>query len=73
MCQEWFQHFKNGDFDIEDRHGDGREGFKDAELEALLDQDLCQTQQELAGSLGVMQQAISERLKDMGMIQKQGN
>jgi len=27
----------------------------------------------LAGSLGVTQQAISKRLKIMGMIQKQGN
>jgi len=23
MCGEWFQRFKNGDFDIEDRHGGG--------------------------------------------------
>ena len=40
---------------------------EDAELEALLDQDLCQTQQELAKSLGVTQEAISKRLKAMGM------
>ncbi|GBP13948.1 Guanine nucleotide exchange factor subunit Rich [Eumeta japonica] len=25
MCREWFQLFKNGDFDVEDQHGDGRE------------------------------------------------
>ncbi|GFW07519.1 mariner Mos1 transposase [Trichonephila clavipes] len=42
-------------------------------MKALLDQDSCQTQQELAGSLGVTQQAISKRLKIMGMIQKQRN
>ena len=73
-CREWFQRFKNCDFDVEDRHGGGREKvFEDAELEALLDQDSCQTQQKLAGSLGVTQQAISKRLKVMGMIQKQGN
>ncbi|GFX87967.1 mariner Mos1 transposase [Trichonephila clavipes] len=73
-CREWFQHFKNGDFEVEDQHGGGREKvFEDAELEALLDQDSCQTQQELSGSLGVTQQAISKRLKVMGMIQKQGN
>ena len=31
-------------FDVEDRHGSGRENvFEDAELEALLDQDSCQT------------------------------
>ncbi|GFT28201.1 mariner Mos1 transposase [Trichonephila clavipes] len=55
-------------------HGGGREKvFEDAELEALLDQDSCQMQQELSGSLGVTQQDISKRLKVMGMIQKQGN
>jgi len=54
ICREWFQRFTNGDFDIEDRHGGGREKvFKDAELEALLHEDSCQTQEELAGSLGV--------------------
>ena len=51
-CREWFQRFKNGDFDVED----GREKvFEDAELEALLEQDSCQNQEELARSLGVTQ------------------
>ena len=59
-CREWFQRFKN-DFD-EDRHSGGREKvFEDAELEALLEQDSCQNQEELARSLGVTQQAISKR------------
>lgn len=72
-CREWFQRFRNGNFDVEDRHGGGREKvFEDEELEALLDQDSCQTQEELASSLGVTQQAISKRLKALGMIQKQG-
>jgi len=61
------------DFDVEDRHSGGREKvFEDAELEALLEQDLCQNQEELA-RLGVTQQAISKRLKVHGLIQKQGN
>ncbi|KAG5307583.1 MOS1T transposase, partial [Pseudoatta argentina] len=73
-CREWFQRFKNGDFDVEDRHSDGREKVcEDAELEALLDQDSCQNQEELARSLEVTQQTISKRLKVMGMIQNQGN
>jgi len=39
-CCEWFQRFKNDDFDVEDRHSGGREKvFEDAELEALLEQD----------------------------------
>ena len=68
-CREWFQRFMNGDFVVEDQHGSGREKiFQDAELDALLGQDSCQMQKELAGSLGVMQQAISKRLKVMGMI-----
>ena len=34
--REWFQRFKNGDFDFEDKHGGGREKtFKDEQLEAL--------------------------------------
>ncbi|GFW59723.1 mariner Mos1 transposase [Trichonephila clavipes] len=73
-CREWFQRFKNSDFEVEDQHGGGREKiFEDAELEALLDQGSRQTQQESSGSLGVRQQAISKRLKVMGRIQKQGN
>jgi len=72
-CHEWFQCFKNGDFDVEDWHSGGREVFEDAELEALLEQDSCQNQEELARSLELTQQAISKRLKAMGMIQKQGN
>ena len=45
-CQ-WFQKFKNGEFDIEDRERSGRpKVYEDAELEALLDQNSCQTQEE---------------------------
>ena len=36
--------------------------YEDTELEALLDQDPCQTQEELARTLGVTQQAIPHRL-----------
>jgi len=47
-CHEWFQRFKKGDFDVEDRHSGGREKVsEDAELEALLEQDSCQNQEEL--------------------------
>ena len=73
-CRDWFQRFKSSDFDIEDRHGGGKQKiFEDSELQALLSEDSCQAQEELAESLGVTQQAISKRLKLMGMIQKQGN
>jgi len=42
-------------------------------LEALLDKDPCQTQEELAELSGVPQSIISMRLNILGMIQKQGN
>ena len=46
-CLEWFQKFKIGEFEIEDKEPSGRpKVFEDAELEALLDQDSCQTQEE---------------------------
>ena len=55
-CCEWFQKFKNGEFDIEDKERSGRtKVYEDAELEALLDQNSCQTQQELARTLEVTQ------------------
>ena len=47
--------------------------FEDEELEALLDEDCFQTQEERAESLGVTQAAVSKRLKAAGYIQKQGN
>ena len=72
--REWFQCFNSGDFDVKDRHGGGKEKiFEDSELEELLAEGSCQTQEELAESLEVTQKAISKRLKAMGMIQMQGN
>ncbi|GFV01105.1 histone-lysine N-methyltransferase SETMAR [Trichonephila clavipes] len=72
-CREWFQRFKNGDFEVEDQHGGGREKvFEDAELEALLDQDSCQTQQELSGSLGGHFKTPESHGNDSEMIQEIG-
>ena len=46
-CREWYQKFKNGEFDIKDKERSGMPKlYEDAELEALLDQDSCQTQEE---------------------------
>ena len=73
-CQKWFERFKRGDFGLEDKERPGQpKTFEDEELEALLDEDCCQTQEELAESLGVTQAAISKRIKATGYIQKQGN
>ena len=36
--REWFQKFKNGEFDVEDKERSGRpKVYEDAELEALLE------------------------------------
>ena len=52
-CREWFQRFKSGDFDVEDRHGGGKKTiFEDSEFRILYE-DSCQTQEELAESLRV--------------------
>ena len=61
-CQKQFARFKSGDFGLEDEEHPGQANkFEDEELEALLDKDCCQTQEELAESLGVTQVAISKR------------
>ena len=74
QCFKWFQRFKSGDFDISDKERSGQpKKFEDEELEELLDQDSCQTQSELAESLGVTQAAVSKRLNSLGFIQKLGS
>jgi transposase len=73
-CRKWFARFKSGDFDLENKDRPGQpKKFEDADLEALLDEDSCQTQEELAESLGVDRSTIAKRLHNLGMIQKQGN
>ena len=73
-CQKWFARFKSGNFDLEDEERPGEpKKFENEELEALLDEDPSQTQEELANTLGVAQQTISDRLKAMGMIRKVGH
>ena len=44
-CQKWFARFKSSDFGLEDEERPGQpKKFEDEELEALLDEDCCQTQ-----------------------------
>ena len=52
---------------------DSQKKFGNKELEALLDEDPTRTQEELADTFRVTQEAVSVRLKSMGMIQKQGD
>lgn len=74
MCRRWFRQFEEGLFDVEDAQREGRpKKFEDEKLQALLDEDNKQTQQELAEALNVDQSVVSRRLHGMGMIQKLGN
>ena len=48
-CETWFRQFKSGDFDLTDNeHPGAAKKFEDKELQALLDEDPTQSQQELA-------------------------
>jgi len=46
--------------------------FEDQQFQALLDEDACQMQKQLAARLNVAQQTISDHLKAMGKILKEG-
>ena len=71
-CQYWFQRFKAGNFSVEDEERSGRpENFEDKELQALLDEDPTQSENQLAQALGVDRSTVSRRLKKMGKILKE--
>ncbi|KAG5319461.1 MOS1T transposase, partial [Pseudoatta argentina] len=73
-CRDWFQRFKNNDFELEDKERSGApKKFEDKELEQLLDEDPSQTLSELGKILQADESTVSKRLKGLGMIQKQGH
>jgi len=51
-CRDWYDGFREGDFNFKDRElGPGQaQKFEDAELRHPLDQNLLQTEKELARS-----------------------
>lgn len=72
-CEYWFRRFKSGDFDVEDKERAGApKKLDDAALQALLDENACQTQKELAMELNVDRATISRHLHAMGKIRKLG-
>lgn len=68
-CREWFRQFESGDFDVSDKK---RPGHPKKFEEALLDEDARQTQKQLVEALNITQQTVSNRLKAMGKILKEG-
>ena len=69
----WYKRFKSGDLSLDDHEREGRpEKCLDNDLQALLDENSCRTQQELAEVLGVDRTTIARHLKPMGKIAKVG-
>ena len=70
ICRDWFRSFKNNnlDFEYKDRSGASKK-FDEEKLEALLHEDSCQAQVELAKSFGVYHTTVSKLLKSLRMIQ----
>ncbi|KAK6734806.1 hypothetical protein RB195_018161 [Necator americanus] len=59
-CKYWVRRFESVDFDTSDKDCEGMSAkFEDADLEALSDKDSRQTQEELAETLRVTQQGVS--------------
>lgn len=72
-CKRWFTRFRKGDFMVEDKERPGQtKRFEDEDLEALVAEDPCQTQNNLAKSLNASQTSISRRLKAIGKVYKVG-
>uniref|UniRef100_G1Q736 Mos1 transposase HTH domain-containing protein n=1 Tax=Myotis lucifugus TaxID=59463 RepID=G1Q736_MYOLU len=72
-CERWFKLFKSDDFDVKNKECPSQpKKFEDQQLQALLDEDVCQTQNQLAERLNVAQQTISNCLQAMGKILKEG-
>lgn len=73
-CRKWFARFKSGYFDLDDKERPGQPTkFEDKELEDLLEENSCQTRQELSTSLEIDLSTAGKRLKALRMIQKKGN
>ena len=71
MCERLFRRFKSDDFEVADKErGKPPKKFEDVELQVLLDEDDSQIQKPLAEQLGASQQAVSNRLREMGKIQR---
>jgi len=71
-CREWFRRFMDEDFSVEDKPRWTAKKIRRQRIRGIT-RRRSETQDELAESLGVTQQAVSVRLRAMEMIQKQGN
>ena len=61
-CEYWFRRFKINDFDVSDKERVGApKKFEDEKLEALLSEDPCLTEDELALSLDATKASTPQR------------
>lgn len=72
-CEYWYRRFKAGDFDILDKERSGApKKLEEPELEQLLEDNPHRTQRQLAVILNVSHATIHRRLRNIGVIRKNG-
>nr|KAF6378977.1 hypothetical protein mMyoMyo1_009847 [Myotis myotis] len=70
-CERWSKCFKSDGFYVKDKEPGQPKKFEDQKLQALLDEDACQTKKQLAERLNIVHQTISNCLQAMGKILKE--
>lgn len=67
-CRKWFRRFKCNDYNVEDKPRAGRPSkVNEEQLEAIRKADTTQTEEEIAGELGVSQKTVSRHLRAQGV------
>lgn len=70
----WFQRFRTGDFEVEDKEREGApKKLQDEELKNILEQDNTLRLVDMAAILNIDGSTVGKRLHAMGMVQKYGN
>jgi histone-lysine N-methyltransferase SETMAR len=68
---KWFKHFKEGNFDLEDKPRSGRPSVLDeSDLQAELDIEPSSSTRELAEELGVSQMIVARKLHEFDFVHK---
>ena len=72
-CQRWFDKFKSGVYDLENKPKSGRpRSLNDDDLKTLVTSDPRLITNEMADRLGCDQATVWRRLKQLGMVSKAG-
>ena len=69
QCQDWFAHFRSGDFHLKDAPRSGRPTEVDDEkIKATIENKLCSTSREIAEKLNISHIGIKRHLKQLDYI-----